>query len=57
MTTPTDKQIIAQAKAQCFDFDKPAIDDFATVMRDEDGHGAFVQAWVWVDFADMREET
>ncbi len=56
MTTPTDKLMVKAAKAQYQDDGTVEIDDDAKVSRDDDMDttGAYVAAWVWVDYEDAE---
>lgn len=47
MTTPTDTQMIAAARALYQNEGEIEIDDNAVISRGDEP-GAYVQAWVWV---------
>jgi hypothetical protein len=52
---PTDAQLVAAAKRMYHDEGTEEIDDGATVSRG-DPDGAYVQAWVWVNFVEVTDE-
>lgn len=52
----TDSELIHAARAMYADGDDIQIDADAKISRGED-RGAYVQAWVWVDFPQIEEAT
>ncbi len=57
MPTPTDKQMIVAARVEYQDDGRVEIDDNAEVSRDDDEPqpGAYVAAWVWVDYEHVND--
>jgi hypothetical protein len=55
---PTKSVIRAAARRLFHDEGTCEVDEGAKVSRSKDTepHGAYVQAWVWVDFGDIEEE-
>ncbi len=51
----TDSQFVEAARELYEQEGEIEIDDNATISRGDDD-GAYVQAWVWVNFHDMTEE-
>ena len=50
---PTDEQVIALAKKQYHNEGTLEIDEGATISRGAE-NGAYVQAWVWVEFPEKK---
>jgi hypothetical protein len=54
MRETTDSELIHAARAMYADGDDIQIDADAKISRG-DNRGAYVQAWVWVDFRDIED--
>lgn len=57
MKNPEPKKIIKQAQKQYHEEGRIEIDDGARIsIAGKDPQGAYVEAWVWIDFSDIKKE-